>query len=215
MTYWPLLLILLPLGLVLLLIAARLLFRRGWIGGFLRGLVGLGCLVFLTVLGLLVFDLSAYRALSRESVVATISFSQLADQTFDAQVAPASSDSSRIFELKGDEWQVDARILTWKGPLAVLGMEPVYRLDRLGGRYHDLEQERSAERTVHALDQGDWISIRRLQPWLPWIDARYGSAAYLPMVDGGIFDVSLTARGIIARPVNEPARDAVDDWASE
>lgn len=215
MTLWPLYLILLPVGLLLLAVALRLLFRRGWVGGFLRGLIGLGAVVALAVLSLLLVDLAAYRALSRETVVATVSFRQLAPQRFEAQVASIGRSEPRTFEIRGDQWQVDARVLTWQGPLSVLGMEPLYRLERFSGRYRDLEQERGAIRTVYSLDDGGWISADDWVHWIPWIDSRFGSAAYMPMVDGGLFEVGLTARGLVARPVNQPAREAVDDWFSE
>lgn len=215
MNYWPLLLLSVLLGAVLLLVAVRLLLSRSWVGGFLRGLCGLFCIAILVLMVILSFDLAAYRALSRETVVATLSFNQLDSQRYKAQLATVSGNGSYTFGLNGDEWQVDARILTWQGPLAVLGMEPVYRLERISGRYLRLDQERKAQRTVYGIDQGKWISMSNLEPWLPWVDARFGSAAYLPMVDGGIFEVGLTGKGIVARPVNGPAREAVKDWASE
>ncbi|MHA7878349.1 MAG: multidrug transporter [Saccharospirillum sp.] len=215
MTFWPLLLLFLPLAALLLFVAIRLLFSRGWLLGFVRGAAGLACITLVGVGGHLAFDLSAYRALSQESVIATVSFNQLSAQRYEAQVATSVRPDLYAFELNGDEWQVDARVLTWKGPLTVLGMEPVYRLQRISGRYTQLEQERTAQRTVYDLDgQGRW-GVDDLTPLLPWVDARFGSATYLPMVDGGLFEVRLTPRGLIARPVNEPARLAVGQWFSE
>ncbi|GGX51257.1 hypothetical protein [Saccharospirillum salsuginis] len=214
-TLWPLYLILLPVGILLLAVALRLLFQRGWVGGFLRGLVGLGALASLVLLGLLLVDLSAFRALSQETVVATLSFRQLDSQHYEAQVAPIGRSEPMSFEVRGDQWQVDARVLNWQGPLAVLGMEPLYRLERFSGRYLDLEQERNASRSVYELEGGHWLDAADIVPRLPWVNSRFGSAAYMPMVDGGLFEVGMTARGLVARPVNQPAREAVDDWFSE
>lgn len=215
MTYWPLLLILFPLCVLLLFLAVRLLFRGGWVGGFFRGLIGIGCLLIIVVMGYLVVDLSAYRALRTETPIATLSFQQLAAQRYQVEMTLTGEDDSQVFELTGDEWQLDARILTWTGPLTLLGMEPVFRLERLSGRYRDLAQERTSERRVYALEGSGWLTMSRFEPWLPWVDARFGSAAYLPMVADGVFEVGLTARGLIARPVNEPARAAVGTWSSE
>lgn len=215
MIFWPLLIIFLPLAGLLLYLAARLLVSRVWVMGFARGLVGLTCAGAVGIGGYLAFDLSAYRALSQESVIATVSFSQLAPQRYEAQVSTVIRSSLHAFELQGDEWQVDAKVLTWKGPLVVAGMEPVYRLDRISGRYTQLQQERDARRTVYGLNEENRLSVDDLTPWIPWVDARFGSAAYMPMVDGGIFEVRLTPRGLIARPVNEPARLAVGQWFSE
>ncbi|MCH8530464.1 MAG: multidrug transporter [Saccharospirillum sp.] len=215
MMFWPLLILFLPLVALLLYFSGRLLFSRVWLMGFARGMTGLVCVGLVGVGGYLAFDLSAYRALSQESVVATVSFNQLAPQRYEAQVSTVVRPTLHAFELNGDEWQVDAKVLTWQGPLTVLGMEPVYRLERISGRFTQLEQERSAQRTVYGLTSEGRLGVDELTPWLPWVDARFGSAAYLPMVDGGIFEVRLTPRGLIARPVNEPARLAVGQWFSE
>jgi hypothetical protein len=38
---------------------------------------------------------------------------------------------------------------------------------------------------------------------VPWVDADYGSGAYLPLVDGGRFNVTLAAAGgLVARPAD-------------
>ena len=47
---------------------------------------------------------------------------------------------------------------------------------------------------------------------MPGVDAYYGTATYVPMADGARFEVSLTRDALIARPVNNAARDAVGDW---
>ena len=69
-------------------------------------------------------------------------------------------------------------------------------------------QERSTMRSVVALDDSMlpdlWTLKRRFPQWLPWIDADYGSAAYLPLVDGGNYVVTLAAAGgLIARPADD------------
>ena len=41
--------------------------------------------------------------------------------------------------------------------------------------------------------------------WLSFVDAVYGSAAYLPMANGAPWGISVTQSGFIARPVNGAA----------
>ena len=55
------------------------------------------------------------------------------------------------YELAGDEIYVDARILKWHPYANMIGLHTAYELDRVAGRYHDIADERSAPRTVHAL----------------------------------------------------------------
>ncbi len=215
MTQWPLFAMLVLPGLVLAYIALRLLVRRGWVRGFVRGTLGVACLVGLVIIGLFIVDLAAYRAFTREMVIATLSFSQQGEQSYEVNLETNQDQQQRTLMLYGDEWQLDARVLTWSGPLVVLGMEPVYRLDRISGRYQTVERELNAPRTVIDLRADALWSASEVSDWLPWINARFGSSVYLPMVDNGLFEVVLGAQGLVARPVNEPARDALGQWFSD
>jgi hypothetical protein len=47
---------------------------------------------------------------------------------------------------------------------------------------------------------------------LPFVDAVYGNAAYMPMSDGARYEVSITQSGLIARPVNAAAQQAAGSW---
>jgi len=43
---------------------------------------------------------------------------------------------------------------------------------------------------------------KRYGRWLSFVDVVYGSAAYLPMVNGARREISVTQSGLIARPLN-------------
>jgi hypothetical protein len=47
---------------------------------------------------------------------------------------------------------------------------------------------------------------------MPGVDAHFGTATYLPMANGAMFEVKMTRTGLIARPVNEEAKIAVGEW---
>ena len=121
-------------------------------------------------------------------------------------------------ELRGDEWQMDARLVTWQPPATILGLDPIYRLERLSGRFTDVARERSERRTVHELTPPQlmdvWYVARRFPAFAPGIDAYYGSATYVPMADGARFEVFLSRDALIARPVNDAARNALGAWRS-
>jgi hypothetical protein len=98
----------------------------------------------------------------------------------------------------------------------LLGFDTAYRLDRISGRYTSIDDERSLPRTVYALNQPErvdlWALAHRYRSLVPWIDALYGSATYLPMADGARYAISVSQSGLIARPVNQLAIAAVGDW---
>ncbi len=161
------------------------------------------------------FSYLSYNRLTSEQLVSRIEFKQVAPFEFRARLM-IDGQRDRIFLLYGDEWQMDARLITWKPPATILGLDPIYRLDRLSGRYASVDQERTGPRTVHSLSPEDaldvWNAARRV-PWLlPGIDAQYGAATFVPMADGALFEVSLSRDALIARPANEIARDAVNAW---
>ncbi|MBP1699063.1 MAG: hypothetical protein H6Q41_4251 [Deltaproteobacteria bacterium] len=121
-----------------------------------------------------------------------------------------------ILDLRGDEWQMDARVLKWRGMAILVGFDTLYRLDRLSGRYRDITQERTGLRTVHNLSEEQgldlWMIARRYAHWIPWVDAVYGSATYMPMVGGASYTVSVSSTGLLSRPSNDIARKAIGEW---
>jgi ABC-type lipoprotein release transport system permease subunit len=143
-----------------------------------------------------------YRALLREEVVASVSTHKIAEQQFEARVRfPDGRDT--VFILKGDEFYVDARILKWKPIANVLGLHTDYELDRISGRYQDLEAEQSNPRTVFALSAAkplDLFDLRRRHPLLGWlVDAEYGSGTFIASDDQAMFDVLVSTSGLLVR----------------
>lgn len=72
------------------------------------------------------------------------------ERQLDAVLTYPTGEGQRLM-LRGDEWQIDARVLKWQAFVNVLGFDAVYRLERMSGRYSDVESERSALRTVYPL----------------------------------------------------------------
>jgi hypothetical protein len=164
----------------------------------------------------LLFTVLGYGQLVEEQLVSRIEFRRISPEEYQARLMiPGEQDS--FFILRGDEWQMDAKILTWQPPATILGMDPMYQLDRLSGRYSEIDREVSEARTVHSLAPAIpvdmWRIARRFPILAPGVDAYYGTATYLPMADGARYEVSLSRDALIARPANDRAREAVGSWA--
>jgi hypothetical protein len=143
-----------------------------------------------------------YRALIREEVVASVATRKLADQQFEVRVHfPEGRDT--MFVLNGDEFYVDARILKWKPIANVLGLHTDYELDRISGRYVDLEAEQANSRTVYALSEPkplDLFDLLRRHPFLGWlVDAEYGSGTFIASDDQALFDILVSTTGLLVR----------------
>jgi hypothetical protein len=203
------------LGLVFALVALRHFRRRRIIRTGVHGLLAVVFLLAATATWLLTASLRTYQRLTHEQVAGEILLKQTGERAFHATVTLPDG-TSRQFDLRGDEWQVDARVLKWHGLANVAGFDTVYRLERLSGRYTDIESERREPRTVYGLQAAGrfdpWSLARRYKPYLPWIDALYGSAAFLPMAEGALYEISVSQTGLLARPLNQAAKQAVGGW---
>lgn len=202
-------------GLLLLIAGLRRCWRRRIITGSLQGLSGALLITAAAAFFALLGNFYTYNRLTAEQDLAQLHFSALGPQHYQATLRYPSGEQQQ-FAIRGDEWQLDARILKWEGYATLVGFDTVYRLDRFSGRYSDLTQEREDPRSVYDLTEEPrfdlWRMAKEYNEWLPWVDTLYGSAAYLPMADGADFQVSLTTSGLVARPLNEPGRKAIEMW---
>lgn len=203
------------LGLVFLGFAVRAFLYERWGAAFGRTFAGLVCLAIAASLGFVGFALTSYQRLADEQTAAEVQIRKHGDKHFTAMVIYPSK-AFQVFDLYGDEWQIDARVLQWHGLARLLGFDAMYRLERISGRYSDIAAEKSAQRTVHALPPPDrfdiWGLAKGAKEWMPWVDALYGSAVFLPMADNTIYEVRVSPTGLVARPVNEEAKKAVGGW---
>lgn len=148
--------------------------------------------------------LAGYRALTREDLALTVLVTPLADGHFLAD-ARFPEGRAASWELAGDQLYVDARILKWHSVANLLGLHTSYELDRIGGRYIDIAQERTAPRTIFELgtpkrfDLFAWI---KRKTWMaPFVDAEYGSASFIDITDAAIYEVRVSTTGLLIRKV--------------
>jgi len=202
------------LGVILFLLGIQRFWRRRVMTGSLEGLVGLLLLAIAALVVAISINLYTYDRLTHESPVAEVHLQGIEPQHFWADVM--MKNNTKTLDLRGDEWQIDARVLKWHGTAVLIGFDTLYRLDRLSGRYWDLSKEKTGPRTVYSLSEEPgldlWMIAKRYARWIPWVDAVYGSATYMPMVDGAHYTVSVTTSGLLARPANNIARKAVGVW---
>lgn len=189
--------------------------RRHRVRGVLHGLGGVvvGCLAAIAML--VGINLLTYARFTAEQPVGTISFQQLGPQRYDVTLARQDGDIVHT-TLAGDEWELDARIIKWNGFATVIGFKPLFRLQRLSGRFTRIGDELSRPPTAISLANDPGLNLWELahkeSGWLPMVDAAYGTATYLPMSNGAVYHVSMSVTGLVARPANAAARKAVENW---
>ncbi len=208
------------IGVLLFIFAMKRLYRRKLLTGSLQGLSGLLLLSLAALSGSVALNLYTYQQLTYEESIASIQFTQLEPKLFRAFITLPDK-NTQTYNLRGDQWQIDARILKWSGVAALAGMKTHYRLERISGRYSNIQNERSAPRTVYPLSSSElipiwspdiWSFIKGNQEWFPWVDAIYGSATYLPMIHRASYTITVSTSGLISRPSNTEAINAVQHW---
>jgi hypothetical protein len=147
--------------------------------------------------------MQGYRALTREVVAAQLSVKPTGPQRFTATLRFPDGRQA-TYDIAGDEIYVDARVLKWKPLVNVLGLHTAYELDRVAGRYRDLQQEKTAPRTVHGLGAErpvDLFGLRQRYAFLaPLLDAEYGSASFVPVTQAAELDLTVSTSGLVLRP---------------
>ncbi len=197
------------------LAAIRRLRRLQLVRGTMFFLTGALVLLVAAAAVLVAANLYTYARLTHEQEAARVSMRQLGERWYVLSVQQKRG-PPRHFELRGDEWQIDARVLKWRAIGTLLGFDTVYRLERLSGRYASVAAERAAPRTVHDLSPETsldlWSLVKQHHDYVPFADALYGSAVYVPMSEGAEYAVSVSASGLVVRPGNDAARKAVGGW---
>ncbi|WP_373090124.1 cation/multidrug efflux pump [Zhongshania sp.] len=199
---------------LLLCFLAVLRLRQHFVSGALAVVLTFG---FTTGVILVSKDVLSYRNLADETMVARVFVGANKDpKQFLVSVDTLNDQPLQSYLLMGDQWQIDSRVMRWQLPAARLGFDNLYRLERLLGRYADIENERNAPRTVYLLSLSKpldaWDLLRSNDFFHKWVEADYGNAVFAPMVDGAQFAVYLGRSGLFIRPENPIAVKALRNW---
>lgn len=166
-------------------------------GLFLFALAALGGTVSVGVKG--------YRALTAEEVAARVRTEPTGPQRFRATVELPDGRVGQ-FDVAGDQLYVDAHILKWKPVVNLLGLRTGYELDRVGGRYVAVADERQRPHTIFPLGPDRPVDVfgfvrRHPRVLAPLVDATYGSGTFVSADQPGWFEVRVSTTGLLIRPL--------------
>lgn len=203
-------------GLFLAILTAARLRRRRLLAATRSGLGACTCLLLAGSGLALALNLYTYQRLTYEQDVATLRFHRLEDRHYRVELRQPDGRVQQ-FELRGDQWQLDARILKWQPLANLMGFDALLRLDRLSGRYAEAATASREPHSAHTLVSHEpgldaWALARRLPRHSMFIDSEYGSATYMPMADDAEYEVAATQSGLVARPANTAARAVTHRW---
>ncbi len=179
-------------------------------------------LIFASVgigLGSTLLILQTMQMFAGETLIARVTTQRLGDDEFELEYVPLPAPRARQAgvdatalqpihtRLRGNQWMVSGGIVKWHPWLTVLGLKSYHKPLRLSGQYSDLNQQRTHLPTVHALAPNDrvWEALYWATPYLPFIDATYGSSALVYVEPSTTFEVFVSPTGyLIKRRAGRP-----------
>jgi hypothetical protein len=209
-------------GVLMLVGGMARLFRLKVMSGGFRILFGGLTLAGAAVIGLVGLNLQTYSRLTYEQAVAEITLKQVGPNQFIASVRKGDDkgvlSAPQEFRLAGDKVRLEARVWKMKPWANVVGADSFYRLERIQGRWDDPVRENATPSTADDSIRDDSgvdmfnLGLGKYNPMQ--LDTAFGSGVYMPMVDGAIYDVTLTQSAMIARGKNEIATQALNTWSN-
>ncbi|HZH80366.1 MAG TPA: hypothetical protein VFD68_03610 [Gemmatimonadales bacterium] len=176
---------------------------RRWTGGAIRGLLGLLFFALAGLVATISVGLRGYRALTLEVLAATVTTEPVSPQRFRATIVFPDRRLA-MYELAGDAFYMDARILKWHPLANLVGLHTDFELDRVAGRYNSVSDERTKPHTTYELARPklvDLFFLARRRLLGPLVDAEYGSAAFVAAGGPAQYEVRVSTTGLLMRPV--------------
>jgi hypothetical protein len=181
--------------------------RRRLLHTLVSVLTALLCLALAALFASVTIGIHGYRALTAEEVAAVVQTDPIGPQHFRATVTLPDGRVGQ-FDILGDALYVDARILKWKPIVNILGLQTAYELDRVGGRYNAVPDERHRPHTVFPLGQDHMVNVfgfvhRHPLFLAPLVDATYGSGTFVSVAYPARYEVRVSTTGLLIRPASD------------
>ncbi len=156
-----------------------------------------------------------YTSLTKEGLVASIYFDAVPNKSREYIAHLYDDEDSKIgdYIIHGDQWRIDASFVKIKYWATLLGAESKYTLDRIEGRYKDIEEENNLMQKSHKIESS---SIR--DTFSLFFDIAYGSSVYKEIALQTKYKVLKSPTGLLVREekINEKKSkgfmDGVKGW---
>jgi len=156
--------------------------------------------------------LHAFQAFVVDTPVADVRTRWVGEKAFELTWSPVKHEIwerpvVRTFQLKGDQWAISGGIVKWSPWLTALGVPSYHKPTRVSGRYvHTVEETRDSP-TAYDVNGGMdpvWWWFYTLDPYLPFVQAVYGSTAYTFINPARVAEVSVTSSGYMITTAPPP-----------
>lgn len=171
--------------------------RRRWLAlGSRLVLAALG-LALAAYAGTLALASWSYERLMAEQEAARIAVREVGPARFYLQLTAADG-RVRGFTLEAEQWRLEGRVVRFSGWARRLGLSPLYRLERLSGRFTSAAREQQEAAQVLEL-AGEGLDLALLAGRLPrlfgFVENEFGSGVFMPLFDGARYRVLIGPQG--------------------
>lgn len=179
-----------------------------------RGLVALVCAALGMACAALLVLAHAFGSFAGETLVATVTTQRTSPDAFILTYHPAEwpvEVEGRTVSLEGDQWMISGGIVKWHPWLTMLGLPSYQKPLRLSGQFSRAEQQRRRPPSVEVLEPGVdrlWEWCYRAAAYLPFVEAVYGSAAFVYVEPGVTQEVYVTPSGYLIKRAGKAGRSS-------
>jgi hypothetical protein len=146
------------------------------------------------------FSFVMYANLTDEKPIALVYFKKIDDQVYEAYLREQENDTPDMFQILGDQWRIDAKFIKLKSWANILGLDSQYSLERLEGRYANIDDQNNKKTISYKLDDNKLIEVPNfIIDYNFLIDANYGSSSYTNIDTSLFYTVYKTTSGIIIK----------------
>jgi len=152
---------------------------------------------------LLFSNIYTFNRLTDEAPIAKLRFTQLAPQKYTVELRSGDFCDPQTFVLYGDEWRIDARFLKWKPLANLVGLDAMYRLERLTGRYQTVSDENTSRHQAWRIGKQPGFDLFQYakRDWKYWspVDTFFGSSVYEAIDPAWEYTVYRSQSGLLVR----------------
>jgi hypothetical protein len=157
--------------------------------------------------------LESYEPVLRGQPIASLYVERTGPQRFRATLTRLPAGRVQVFELTGDQWRLDARTLDWQGLAAQIGIDRMYRLERLSTRAaRPLSGPQTAGPSFSLGTDAPndlWARGRTSPAWMRYVHGGHADGPWQPLANGALFKISLDGEALRVDAANEAAIAAV------
>ncbi|MBI2884994.1 MAG: hypothetical protein HYY15_02350 [Candidatus Omnitrophica bacterium] len=158
--------------------------------------------------------LRSFEAFSTSTVIAQVRCRWTGPKAFELTWVPVTPDAPGqplIVPLRGDQWAISGGVVKWHPWLTALGLPSYHRPTRLSGRYATASEEAALPPSAVAIGPEPglvWWWFYQLDPYLPFVDAVYGSTAFAYVNPAVPVEVAVTPSGYLVQRARTRPSDA-------